>query len=278
MAPEATAAELNFSFRDIPVLKDAFITATPADRKDGVVVGELGVDGGDKTTILKLAEEIASSKDSVFDSFLIVHKGKLLFESYFTRGRINLPHPQASATKAYTSLLLGRVIQLGYLSMDDLDKPVGSFLKELDPKKFAKGVEKITLHKALTMRGGLEISKQQREAFEKNPDTYKGQDFVQALFEDSKPITNAFQGFKYGNYNPELIMQVIDAVVPGTAEDFIAKELFGKMGITNYNWRSETSGLPAAGWRSSITSRAMVKMGILVMNRGPTTGSRSLHQ
>jgi len=63
-------------------------------------------------------------------------------------------------------------------------------------------------------------------------------------------------------------MQVIEAVVPGTAKAFIKKELLDKMGITNYRWRTAVSGLPEAGWRVSMTSRAMMKWGTLVINKG----------
>lgn len=272
--PETTATEAKGSFRDIPILKEAFIDASPTDRKDGIPLGELGIDGGNKAMILKLAKEIAENKDSIFDSFLIAHKGKLLFESYFTRGRINLPHPQASATKAYTSLLLGRAIQLGYLTMSDLDKPLISFLKDLDSSKFVEGVEKITLHKALTMRGGLQLSKEQREEIDKHPAAVKGQGAVQVRFERSAPITSASQHFSYGNFNPELVMQVIEAVVPGTAQDFIKNELLKKMGIVNYDWQTAASGLPESGWRMSITSRDMIKMGILAMNKGKWNGEQ----
>ena len=272
-ASEATAAEATLSFWDIPVLKEAFIDAAPTDRKDGILVGELGIDGGNKAMILKLAQEIADNKYGIFDSFLIAHKSKLLFESYYTRGRINLPHPQVSATKAYTSLLLGRAIQLGYLTMADLDKPLVSFLKDLDPTKFVEGVKKITLHHALTMRSGIRISKEQQEQFEKNPDQLKGQGKVQAFLEHSAPITTASQSFLYQG-DAMLVMQVIDAVVPGTAIDFIKNELLGKIGITDYSWLTDVSGLPSAGVESSITSRAMVKLGILAMNKGRWNGEQ----
>ena len=272
-APEATAAEVKLSFRDIPDLKEAFIDAAPRDRKDDIPVGELGVDGGNKAMILALAQEIADNKHGNFDSFLIAHKGKLLFESYYSRGRINLPHPQASATKAYTSLALGRAIQLGYLTMADLDKPLVSFLKDLDATKFVEGVEKITLHKALTMRSGIRISKEQREALEKNPDQIKGQGQVQAYLEHSAPITSASQSFKY-KFDPMLVMQVIEAIVPGSAKDFIKNELLDKMGITNYDWQTDVSGLPRSGSRSSMTSRDMIKWGILAMNKGKWNGDQ----
>lgn len=273
-APKATAIDRSGSFWDIPDLTKAFITTSPSKQKDGISVGKLGAKRVNTEMILKLAQEIAENKHGEYDSFLIAHKGKLIFESYYMHGRVDLPHPQASTTKAYTSLALGRAIQLGYLSMDDLDKPVVSFLKDLDPTAFVDGVEKITLHKALSMRGGIKIKEETRKKFEKDTIRLKGQGMIQTVLSHSAPITSDSQGFDYGNYNPNLVMQVIEAVVPGTAEDFIKKELFDKMGVTNYRWATGLSGLPRAGSSSSITSRDMIKLGTLVMNKGKWKGKR----
>ena len=261
-------------FWRIPHLNNAFVNPTPEDRKDGLVVGKLGVDGGNKEMILKLAQEIADHKHGRFDSFLIAHKDKLIFESYYARGRINLDHDQASATKAYTCLLLGRAIQLGYLTMDDLDKPLTSFLKELDPTKFVAGAEKIMLNHALTMRSGIRISEKQRDEMNKDPDQLKGQGYIQALLEHSAPITEESQVFKYGG-GPGLVMQVIEAVVPGSAMDFIKKELLDKMGITNYRWLiNGQTGLPESGWQTGFTSRDMLKLGQLTINKGKWNGEQ----
>jgi len=273
LAPEATAAETTLSFRDMPYLKKAFIDTAPVDRKDGIPVGELGVDGGNKAMIVKLAQEIADGKHSRFDSLLIAHKGKLLFESYYLKGRINLPHPQASATKSYTSLALGRAIQMGYLTMADLDKPLVSFLGDLDPAKFVDGAEKITLHQALTMSSGLRISSDKWTELRENA-ALKGQGLIQAFLEQTAPITAESQSFKYGSGQPDLVMQVIEAIVPGTAKDFIKNELFDKMGITTYDWQTNVNGLPTAGSRASMTSRAMVKWGTLVLDKGKWQGEQ----
>ncbi len=274
LAPEATADEVAGSFWDVPPLEEAFIDASPTKRKDGILVGELGIDGGNKAMIVKLAKEIADSTYGIYDSFLIAYKGKLLFESYFTQSRINLPHPQSSATKSYTSLALGRAIQLGYLSMADLDKPLVSFLNELDPTKFVEGAEKITLHKALTMSGGLRVSSDKWKELQEDPAALQGQGLVQTLLEHSSPITAESQGYAYGNFNSNLVMSVIEAVVPGTAKDFIKHELLDKLGITNYRWQTHVSGLPEAGWRVSMTPRDMVKWGTLVLNKGKWNGEQ----
>ncbi|MEP0392490.1 serine hydrolase [Erythrobacter sp.] len=277
LAPEATASQAELSFRDIPLLENAFIDTAPADRNDGVLVGELGVDGGSKDGIVMLAREIANGQHGNYDSLLIAHKGKLLFESYYLRGRINLAHPQASATKAHTSLILGRAIQLGHLTMTDLDRPLIDFLPDLDRTNLAEGADKITLHKALTMHGGLSVSEEKWEELQENPAQLQGQGLVQALLEHTGPITEETQTYLYGNFNPILVMAVIDAVVPGTAEEFIKNEVLGKLGITNYSWSTHISGLPQAGWMVSMTSRDMLSWGSVVLNEGEWNGEQFVH-
>lgn len=284
LAPKASAEEailmfwdmpkIDRKFWDIPELETAYMDASPLDRSDGIPIGKLGVDGGNEELIMKLAQEISDGKHGKFDSLLIAHKGKLLFESYYLRGRVDLPHPQSSAGKIYYSLALGRAIQLGYLTMADLDKPLVSFLKDLDPKKFTKGAEKITLRHALTMRSGIRITQDQWDKWDatvKNLDSLKGQGIVQTHLELSAPITAESQTFKYQN-DPMLVMQVIEAVVPGSAKDFIKNELLDKLGITTYGWKiDEVSGLPDS---SSMTSRSMVKFGFLVVNKGKWNGEQ----
>lgn len=267
-APVATVAETEGSFRDLPKLKKAFFDTAPADRKDGLAVGELANNSAEKARVLQLAHELADQKLGKYDSLLIASQGKLVFESYYLRGRVNLPHWQASATKAYTTLIVGRAIQLGYLTMADLNKPLTSFLKDLDTTKFVDGVEKITLHQAMTMRSGLRFSDEQMKKFREEREQFSGLAQVQAFLELSKPITLGSQTFKYRGTDPIMVMQVIDAVVPGSAKDFIKSELFDKLEINNYKWREDHSGLPIGDAGSNITSRDMVKLGTLVINKG----------
>ncbi|WP_298421188.1 serine hydrolase [uncultured Kordia sp.] len=262
------------SFWDIPHLNNAFVSTTPEDKKDRISVDTLSVNSDDQNAILKLSQEIFNGKHGNYDALLISHKNKLVFESYYKKGRINLPHGQASAVKAYTSLVLGRAIQMGYLSMEDLDKPLIHFLKDVNPKKITKGAEKITLHKALTMHGGLTIDRDKWKEIENDSVRLKGQGLVQTLLEQSKPITKESQTYLYGNFNPMLVMTVIDAVVPGTAENFIKTELLDKLGITEYKWSNHVSGLPEAGWRVRFMSRDMLKLGDLVLNNGKLNGEQ----
>ena len=273
-APEVSAADAKLSFWDMSYLEKAFIDTAPDRRKDGISVGQLDVDGGNKAMILQLAQEIADKKHGDYDSLLIARQGQLVFESYYLRGRVNLPHFQASTTKVYTSLAVGRAIQLGYLTMADLNKPLVSFLKDLNPVKFVGGVEKITLHKALTMSSGLRFSDEQLTEFREKSSQFKGLDQIQAYLEHSAPITSESQTYKYQAPDPIMVMQVLDAVVPGSAKDFIKNELLDKIGISVYSWRNDLSGLPTGDSGTSMTSRDMIKWGTLVTNNGKWNGEQ----
>ena len=180
LAPEVTdlnAADISFEKeKGIPYLKKPFITLQPRDRNDQLTVGALGKDGGNKEKILhyvrKLAEPADSPKHGKTDSLLIAYKDKLLFESYFRRGRANYPHYQMSITKTYTAYAIGRAIQLGYLEMEDLNKPVVSFLKQINPNQLAKGVDKITLDQAMQMRSGIRLPKKKIGDFMQKPNLF----------------------------------------------------------------------------------------------------------
>ena len=266
------------SFWSIPNLNNPYVSTTPEDREDGILVDTLALSNKNQEAIRKVSQGIFDGDYGNYDALLISHKNKLVFESYYKKGRINVPHGQASAVKGYTSLVLGRAIQMGYLSMEDLDKPLISFLKDINPETLAKGAEKITLHKALTMQGGLTIDREKWKAFENDSIRLKGQGLVQTLLESTEPITDTSQTYLYGNFNPMMVMTVIDAVVPGTAEDFIKTELLDKLGITDYKWSKHVSGLPQAGWQASIKSRDMLKFGHLVLNDGKFNGKQLISE
>ena len=136
----------------LPDLEKPFISTAPEDKQDGLIVGQLGVDGGDRAAIESYANERAAAardeKTGNVDSLLISYRGKLVFESYYRRGRANFPHYQMSITKSYTALAIGRAIQMGLLKMEDLDSPALPFLKELDTTKLVAGANTITLAQA----------------------------------------------------------------------------------------------------------------------------------
>jgi len=278
LAPEVTdlnAQDVSYALEArLPDLKQPFIDTTPADRRDGISVGELGVDGGNREAILTFAEEITAGQHGEIDSLLLSHRGKLLFESYFRRGRINYPHYQMSITKSYTAMAIGRAIALGHMTMGDLNKPVVSFLKDLDQEKLAAGATSITLAEAMNMRSGIRLAPDKVKELRRASESLKGQGQIQAYLEHTAPIAEAPREFKYQGSDPSMTMQVLEAVVPGSARRFIETELLGKLGITNFAWQDDVSGFPKSAAGSSMRSRDMIKWGTLVASGGKWQGEQ----
>ena len=278
LAPVVTdlnSADVSYSLEaKLPDLAEAYISSSPTDMQEGIPVGTLADGKVDQDRILQYANAIAAGKFDVTDSLLIMHKDKLIFESYYRRGRENYPHYQMSITKSYTALAIGRAIQLGYLSMADLDKPVVSFLKDINQSKLAAGADQITLAQAMNMKSGIRIDKTKARELMKQPSQLKGQGQIEAYMTHSLPIPPAPREFKYQGSDPSMTMQVLEAVVPGSAKDFICDQLLKPMGITNYAWRADISGLPKSGAGSSFRSRDMLKFGMLVTDNGQWHGQQ----
>jgi CubicO group peptidase (beta-lactamase class C family) len=280
-APEIALLDLdNLSFgaeQVFPNLAKAWIDTSPPDKQDGIEVGKLGAIGEGKSLVLAFAQALAKYELGNYDSLLIAKNNKLIFESYFKKGRANLPHFQASATKGYTTMVLARAMQLGYLSLEDIHKPVTDLLSGLDKDKWAKGVELITLHQAMTMRSGIRVDEDMQRALLDKNRQQKGFDIIQAYLENTASITPDTQMYSYQFSDPTMVMHTVDRNVPGSVMDFVSNQVLGKLGITSFGWRKDVNGVPAAGSGSSLTSRDMLKMGLVVLNKGKWQGEQLFH-
>ena len=264
-----------YSIQDaLPDLSPAFISTTPTPRHDGLKTGSLPSNPAFNRVVTQLGNEIAKAQHARYDSFLISHQDTLVFESYYLKGRVNLPHGQASATKAYTTLAIGRAIQLGYLTMADLHKPVHQFFKSLETKDFVSGFENVTLDHTLSMRSGIQIDDATRKKLGEAPEKLVGTGLLKAYFSNSKPITNATQVYNYQSIDPRITMLVLDAVVPQGAKSFIKRELIDKLGIKHYAWADNISGVPEGAHSAMMTSRDMLKWGRLIKDKGVWQGKQ----
>ena len=101
-----------------------------------------------------------------------------------------------------------------------------------------------------------------------------GQHQVQKFFEHTAPITDRPREFKYQGIDPAITMQVLEAVVPGAAENFLKKELLEKLNISEFQWPEDINGLPKSAAGSSMRSRDMMKWGLLVRQQGKFNGEQ----
>jgi CubicO group peptidase (beta-lactamase class C family) len=126
------------------------------------------------------------------------------------------------------------------------------------------------------MHSGVKLTREKIMKYKGHPELLAGQKQIQAYLEDSNPIPPAPRTFGYKAADPAMIMQVLEVLVPGSAEEFIRKELMKKMGISEYAWQDDTSGLPKSAAGSSFRSRDMLKFGMLIRDKGKWKGVQLL--
>ena len=251
-------------------IQAAEISYSPQDLGDGIPVGTIGPDGGDPVQISQFMDELAIS-DKAFDSLLIAYQGKLVTEAYFRDAAVDQQHIVMSVNKSLTSLALGRAMQLGHITMDQLDDPVLDLLTEVDQTAVVPGALNVTLAKVLNLHSGIRTNiDAMRAAY---PD-FTGQLMAEAYFATSNDITEESQTYNYQSADPDLTMTVVDAIVPGRAYDFVRDEFFTKMGITNFKWGTARNNLPTAAAGAEMISRDMLKIGMLMMNDGSWNGEQ----
>jgi len=269
------AATLDFKQQaTVPDLPRAYITSSPVDLKDGLPVGRLEVPGSDQA-IEALRQADAKGQFANLDSLLIWKDGKLVFEMYARRGRVDAPHYAMSITKTLTSMTLGRAMQLGHVKLEELDRPVIEFMPAINRKTIQPGVETITLRDALMMKSGLRFKDRALE--HQLAARFQGQAFFQKLFENTASVTQQSKQFKYTGTDPLLVMMVLEQRVPGHVQDFIRKELIDRVDGGSYLWGEHGCGLPKAGAGSSLTSRTLLKLGVTVLQGGRYRDQQLLH-
>lgn len=256
--------------KKLPDIAEAYVSTSPEDLGDGLQVGTLDVPGAEEAVKALLADDQAG-KYKDLDSILVWKDGKLIFEYYNRRGRVDAPHYTMSATKTATSILLARAIQVGLLSMEDLDKPMVSFMPEIDQSKIQSGAETITIRDALYMKSGLKCSKELKTLGKGKTK----QEYFQQVFATTAPITPESKVFKYSGMNPTMTLMVLDIKAPGSVIEFFEKELMAKIGGI-YSWTDSSIGIPQGGAGLSLSSRTMVKLAVTVLQEGKFNGEQLL--
>ena len=256
----------------LPDLEKAYVSLSPLDLGDGLEVGKTN-HANTKASVKELIAADQAGKFQNLDSILIWKDGKLVFEMYNRRGRVDAPHYAMSVTKTLTSLTLARAIQLGLLKMTDLDKPIIDFMPEIDRTKIQPGVDSITLRNALMMKSGLRFK--DPKAINTLGKDFQKQAYFQKLFELTAPITETSKEYKYTGVDPSMIMMIIDIKTDSNVQKFIQEEIADKLGL-NYIWENQSCGIPKCGAGSNFTSRSLIKLGVTVLQSGLYDGQQLL--
>ncbi|MBK6007645.1 serine hydrolase [Ramlibacter ginsenosidimutans] len=276
----------------------AALTGIPAyaDRPESCGVPQAGVDGWpvvfpdedtfiDRAALCRMADGLVASGANIH-AVLVAHRGKLVFERYFT-GLDEVPgyifgerianvtfdaatlHNVKSVSKSVASLALGIAIDQGLVR--SIDEPVFSFFPEFSDLRTPQK-DRILLRHALDMTMGLQW-------IEATPATGDANDEVRMHLSPDPcryvlglpVVTPPGQAFHYNTGALALVSAVVRKAVGRPLDEFARANLFEPLGISSAKW-NRVGGDTDAGGGLRLRPRDMARIGQLVLAGGRWNG------
>lgn len=219
------------------------------------------------------SEELAELMDYLsegIDSLMIIRNGYVVLDAYFYPFTEGILHDLASATKSFTSSLIGIALEQG--NIDGVEQPVLDFFPERSIANLSADKEAMTLENLLTMRSGIDCRGEStvREMMA-SPDWSQ---FILDLPVNTKPGTS----YNYCSQNSHLLSAIIKETTGMSALSFAAQNLFGPLGIPDVTWPSDPQG-NSWGWGDlKMAPHDMAKLGYLYLNRGQWDGRQLMSE
>ena len=199
---------------------------------------------------------------------LVVRHGFIVLEKYFPPWGETAGHELYSCTKSFISALTGIAIDKGLIA--GVSQPVLGFFSDttfahVDARKRAMKVEDL-----LTMSSGL--------GWVEGDETYRKmytteRDWVRFVL-DLPMVADPGRRFNYSSGNSHILSAIIQAKTGMTASDFARTYLFDPLGIRDWSWDPDPSGLTIGGWGLHLSPREMAKLGYLYLHQGAWEGKQ----
>ncbi|MGB5896102.1 MAG: serine hydrolase [Ignavibacteriaceae bacterium] len=266
--------------------------AVPQPTNDGWETASLQSVGMNPNHLINLMNRLDEIGEHRIHSLLIIKNGKLVFEEYFPGEKFNLAqftgetgfdendtHNLCSATKSFTSALIGIAIDNGFIQSVD-QKVFGFFPEHSDLLSTAPEKQNMTLEHLLTMRSGLEWDDESYPYSDPRND-------INRLFNSSDPIRYILAKdlietpgtfFAYRNCNTNVLGEIVRKA-SGQRLDFFARDyLFRKLGITDYEWQRLPNNVIFCSGDLRLRPRDLAKFGQLFLNGGMWENERVISQ
>lgn len=262
---------------------------------DGFIVGTLNEAGIDQKLIGQAVNSISQGDFREVHSLLIFRNNKLVLEEYFqghdyqwgapyflgrwvTWDRDTL-HQLQSVSKSITSTCIGIAVHEGFI--ESVDQSIFDYLPE-HQHLAVNGKENITIEHLLTMTSGLQWDEWHAHYGSEENDIinmwFSGEDPISYYL--SKPLlTEPGTSFTYSGGGMNVLGEIIRNATNMGIDEFSGKYLFEPLGVDTFNWWStyENGTIDAAGCITT-TPRAMLKVGVLFMNKGVWNDKRIISE
>jgi CubicO group peptidase (beta-lactamase class C family) len=194
-------------------------------------------------------------------SLVVIRKGTLIAERYFHGQTVFRANHLHSASKSFTSALVGIALREKFIR--NLDQKMMDFFPEyatprLDPRKY-----QITLQHLLTMRAGFawEETASTLEAYLASPDWVGYAMNLPLRYDPGRE-------FHYSSVQTNLLSAILAKASGLSTKAFAEKYLYGPLGISIPQWYQDPQGHYLGGHAMYISPRDMARFGWLYLQKG----------
>jgi CubicO group peptidase (beta-lactamase class C family) len=245
----------------------------PEQLDDDLPVGSLSDVGIEVGPLEALVDGVRQGRPPLIDSVLVIRGGRLVFEEYFSAWNRDLRHPVASCTKSVVSTLVGIAWDRGLVP--DLEARLFSYFPDYarleDPLK-----DEIRLTHLLTMTAGFEWDQTVPAATDIRQ-MLASSDWIEYVL--ARPMaTRPGEVWNYCGGGTELLAAILERTTGLHGKAMADRDLFGPLGVSDYEWEAHRSGLVNADFGLAMRPRDMAKLGLLFLNRGRWRGQQMLSE
>ena len=224
------------------------------------------------------------------NAFLVIRRGYLVFESYYSGFGQDDTHLVASVTKSFISALIGIAIEQGFIK--GVQQSILEFFPEFAPSAHDHLKRQMTIRHLLTMTAGFQWRTGAR-AHELYIDRMRRSKDWAAFILGLRVLERSFGTFQYNSAASHLLSAIITRSTGRCAQEFAAEHLIEPIGIdqpaTNMRhtysqadvfrnravqWPKDPQGNSIGGWGLVLKPRDMARFGYLYLNGGQWDGEQ----
>ncbi len=234
------------------------------------------------TTRLSILNKQIKKGDFGDVSSLIIYKGdKLVFEEYYTNKKSKYKpmqvHGLQSATKSIASLLIGILLDKGYIK--SIDERIIHFFPEYNINDSLKST--ITIKDLLLMASGISWNEGKTDLMDAKSNDIRllneSNDYIKYYL--AKPMdTIPGRVFQYSGGCSITLGEIIKRSSGLTVEQFANEFLFEPLEISKYKWTISKSGQHNTGGGLYLIPKDFAKIGLLVSRNGNWNGKQIISQ
>ncbi|WP_447641991.1 MULTISPECIES: serine hydrolase domain-containing protein [Chitinophagaceae] len=248
----------------------------PTDRHDGLAVGSAARAGLDTGLLRALVNRIIGGEYANVHSVLIVKDGRLVFEEYFYEYDAETLHQLRSASKTFTSALIG--LALGKRLIKSVNEPVIRYFPQYKPGNMDAQKASITIENMLTQQSGLDCNDFDAHSTGNETKIYPTDDWIKTVLDLPMAYTPGTGGM-YCSGNTMVLGKIVEQVSHQPLHQFAAENLFGKLGVKRFKWDfvPDKSHQEDFG-QLYLAPRDMAKFGLLYLNGGKWEGKQIINR